>query len=295
MSTTNNINESMSEELSKSIYIDSDIYWFTTNSKFGTIDIGIRRNTIYDKSNSFYKFTILEMVKTLSREEKLIRVVEEWLKTGLNINPRTEEHSSHDYTMTLYSDSKQIDNNHGQIKLAFSEDVLSLLPFPTEIINNNIKVKTSFTGVRLTLSNNRISSRCVESLKPGCILLIPDSFLTPWYLKVIVNNHNADGFFATIEGDISKIYLHNNTLENKNEISEDKIAQETEESYLKIVTDNDIDIPFDIIKGWNQEGEVLLTKPLNNYKISVYKDNLVVATGHLLSITNGYGIFIDTI
>ena len=273
--------------------ISDDVYWFSAECKYGLLYIGIYRNTIFDGADNFYKFTVLEMVKTLNREEVIIRSIEDWLQVGLNIRP-CETHVCYDYKITLYTDEKQTDKNHGKLILAFSEEVLKLLPCPDEICDQNIQLESSVTPVDLILSSTAIHEQYVQSLKPGAILLIPDSFSQKWCIKINDRKGVTSGLYATVDNDIKRLHLENNQQLSSEKL-EDNSSLNSDDIHLHIVINNEIHIPFDILHKWKQEGEIVLSKPLINHKIEIHNNNVVVATGHLLSITNGYGVFIDTL
>ncbi|MES9938947.1 MAG: hypothetical protein ABW104_04145 [Candidatus Thiodiazotropha sp. 6PLUC2] len=296
MTLSNSLDNSRSDYEDMSVcsvsdYITDNIFWFHTDSKYGKLIIGIFRNSTYDQSNNFYKHTIIEMVKTINREEEIIRLIEDWLEVGLNLRPFTKQNNEDNY-ITLKVDKQYSDKSHGKIIIAFSNEILNLLPYPDELVKRNITIETSLTNVSLSLSSNTLSTQCVEELKPGYILLVPESFSTEWLTIINKSNILPNDLNCKIGNDIRTLSINNtqtNTINNRDQADITK-----NDKYLTIIVDNEIQLPLDMVLGWKKEADYLLSKSLTNYKIDIKNNSKLVATGHLLKITSGYGVFIDS-
>jgi flagellar motor switch/type III secretory pathway protein FliN len=63
---------------------------------------------------------------------------------------------------------------------------------------------------------------------------------------------------------------------------------------LKVAIQEKINIPFDKLLCWRPDDEIYLEHSLKQYLATILLENQVIASGHLISIANGYGVYIET-
>lgn len=273
--------------------IVDELYWYYADSSYGLLYIGIIRNKKYNSTENIYKATILEMVKLLAREEILIQLLEDWLQEGLLLKPYSGK-QNYTHQIVIQKNSSLSTDSKGKLYLKLSDASLNSMPSPYGILKKDVSIYTSKIPAELILSKNTITSNITDKLIPGSILLIPDSYVPSWTMQIVSNVNSRIIITGNIATDMRTITV-DNSMCNVADITSVNANVKQDESYIQVHVITEMKIPLDMIFGWNIDGKYLLPKPLINYKINLVMDGAIIASGHLLAINNGYGVFIDTI
>ena len=262
---------------------DTSYFWYNANTKYGTIYIGlIRDNT--DSHSTPYQNTVLEVIKTISREEGIVRLVEDWLETGLNLRP--EIISSDNYhTIKISNRNNAADNINNKIYIKIDSETLKKLPIPNWGPTDSIYINSSEVAANVMLSSNTIETKYSELLYKDGILLIPESFADTWIGLAKAIDIPSNNIIVNIGNNLQTVSVNNEMLTSN--ALDDETAVNTKDC-LNITIDNQIKLPLHLLLGWTNSGSYILNKPINSYKIYIKNEDACLASGHLVPVSKGY-------
>jgi hypothetical protein len=265
-------------------------YWYLANTTYGEIYVGIYRNTVADGSTRpYYHSTILEIVKTLSREEALIRLVEDWLNIGLNLKPFNGllPHKNRIDISLVQTNKSDISD---RIILSIADSKLESLPKLNDKIKSAIKTTTTNLSISLILSENTITISDGEEIKTGNIILLPESFEQLWVIGINPSHQPERKLIGYFSKQSRTIKIDQSITKN---IDVEQNSKSNQKNYnLSAIIKQNISIPISLLFGWTEES-YLLQKPITSYKLEIQRNSKTIAEGHLLPISFGYGVYID--
>jgi hypothetical protein len=271
----------------------NDNYWYSAESRHGNIYIGINRGLSEDKESNQKSHDVIQKAIALCRGEELIRLIEEWLDTGLILKPATIIPSSI-FTMNIQSAGSDTNTELNEIMLGVRYEILEKLTNPSEMHFKRHTIETCSIQVKLVLSELIIDKEQYNLIKEGRVLLIPDSYEKYWRIKLIGSTHINMRRSATLSKDARTIMISNRENIKKCQKYNKMIAikNDTESYNIDISIDKYIRIPLDYIIGWKDDNELILDRSLRYYKVDVSSEAEIIASGHLISIADGYGVYI---
>jgi hypothetical protein len=269
-----------------------NIYWFLSKSKYGNLIIGLFKRK--NNTDSYYSSTVLGIVKTIQREEQLLQIIEDWLDSGFYLNP-TKDISSINHSVTFTLRNKTANDDSGKLILGFNESTLNLMPVPSETLKQYVNIQTSTLPTKLVLSEVSISKEQLDTIQPGNILLIRESFISPWVVKAISQIHMDKTATGLIDTDNRTFHIYNGNQQQSEEMAKNRNINHDDSYQLTVAINDLVNLPFGIFYQWINDGSHMLTTPLINYKIEIWSENTFIACGHLLSLSSGYGVFIDKV
>jgi hypothetical protein len=289
----NNISHGDHENI-KTDNSDQNIFWFSSESKYGQLNIGIFKSVNIENKNNYHSSTVLEMVKLIQREEQIIQIVEDWLGSGVYLKP-INEISTTSHSVTLSLRDKTANDNYGKLILAFKDQAINTIPSPNETINENIIIQTSFLPAKLQLSELTINKEQLDTIQPGNILLIRESFISPWVVKAISKMHMDRVAVGLIDTDNRTFHTYKGDHQQSEKAEMNSNINNDRTYRITIAINDSVFLPFSLLFKWINDGSYMLAKPLINYKIEIWNEDTLIACGHLLSLSNGYGVFIDNV
>ncbi|MEJ2622323.1 MAG: hypothetical protein P8163_19360 [Candidatus Thiodiazotropha sp.] len=270
---------------------NDSLLWYEAITKYGKIFIGLFKGQIEAANHIIYKSRILENIKTLSREERMIQLLEDWLQVGLDLRP-TSDVNGEFYTFKL-SDCNRVANNiSNKIVVKFEHHSIDKLPIPNWHKDMNLYLTSSDALTNLILSSNTIDIAYQELLKENAILMIPESFSDTWLGYVKSPEISSSTIPINIENNLQTIGI-DNEIQPPDSVGDQSDVLSTEQ--LNISLNKAIKLPFHFLLGWTNKGSCIISKPLTYYPISINVGNTCIAVGRLVSISNGYGIHINEV
>jgi hypothetical protein len=268
-------------------------YWYAAESKLGDIYVGIDRMLNENNKINIKKYEVLEKALALSRSEELICIIEEWLDSGLFLQPATLIPTSI-FTINIQNISAGQNAGLNTIILGVQYEIIEKLKKPTEKYFKNQRIETCSLEVQLVLSEFNIDKEQYELIKDGRVLLIPDSYEKDWRIKLISTKQINICRSATLSKDVRALNISDHTLDEKciRHLNMQYNNNENESCYLSITIRNTIPIPLDYILGWKDGNKLLLDQSLRYYEVDVSSEADKIASGHLISIADGYGVYI---
>jgi flagellar motor switch/type III secretory pathway protein FliN len=235
------------------------------------------------------------MALTLSNGEHLIQQIEQWLGCGLSLQPATIMPAS---VLTM----KFSRNNDGDEKiisnliLGIQDSVLGKLTEPPADQINSASLETGHVPVQIVLSHFHLPIDQYESIEQGRILLIPDSYEQDWWIKLLVPTHESMTRSGVLNRDIRTLTINNKRMTNENDpnSSIQNTDNNGDQKSLRVIIRNAVQIPFDRILGWQGENTVLLDQSLRHHKADIWCESDRIASGHLMSVADGFGVYIDS-
>ena len=266
------------------------IYWFTTETKYGQLFIGLQHDSAHSHKAIQYSSAILDRVKAIDTGESLIRRLEEWLQCGLILKP-TDNIPDYDYRITLSSLFSSTRNHPDKMILSISDSTLMSLPDPDTTFRKDVRIQTSMVPVDLILFEHTVDNQIINSITSGNILLIPNSFDSEWLVHIRSDFYIGRPINCVLNPDNRglKLLSHDEAF---------KACKETDinrsDHQLTVKATNKINLPFGSLFGWNKDDPIILTQRLRSHGLDVLCNAEKIAKGHLISISSGYGIYIDS-
>jgi hypothetical protein len=242
-----------------------------------------------NQSPTIYKNTILEVIVTLSREEGMIQLVEEWLQVGLDLRPVTAVEG--DYHSIKLSNRNSVANNiHNKIIIKIDRETLLQLPIPNWNSLSELYINSSEISANVTLSSSTIDVNYREKIEKDTILLIPETFSKGWIITARANIIPSVETSVHLGDNLQTFHIDNESLKSQVRDEGSKSAAD----YLSISLD-DVELPFHLLFGWSNRGKYIIKKALNHYSLQINIEDSCIAKGKLISISNGYGVYITEV
>jgi hypothetical protein len=272
-----------------------NLYWYFVDTRYGKLYIGLTKaQNDSDKSTTTYP-KIIEMGLTLARSESLIRVIEQWLECGLDLVP-VETAPKHFDKIYIVPKEEYKDSKSGQIVVAIDNGFLRTLVKPSPQLLHLANIYTNSIPINLIISQIDITGTQLDSIVPGSILLIPDSYLSEWpiLLKSLVTGQIEHQ--AVLEKDHRTITLHRMPIKSEISLIDNTHHARNENrcERLTIASVATLNIPLDLLHGWQDENYMCLDHSLNQDTLEVWCRSRVIASGRIIPVTTGCGLFIDT-
>jgi flagellar motor switch/type III secretory pathway protein FliN len=279
-----------SDEESDSI-VENAIFWYCAITTYGNLYIGLYRDTTENNSLSIYKNTVLDIIKTLSREERMIQFIEDWLQEGLDLRP-IQNIGGEYYTFKISDRNNVANNTSNKIIVKIDYNVLKSLPIPNWNSDNNLYITSCDIPTEIILSSGSIDSTYQDKLKENSILIIPESFSKGWLGYAKAEDIQADIIAISISENLQTIII-NNEIHTPDTIKDETL--DTSLNSLKVSIKGVTKLPFHFLLGWSSIGSCIISKPLNYYPVRISMGDRSIATGQLVSIPKGYGIYINEV
>jgi hypothetical protein len=270
---------------------DEKLFWYSAETKYGSVYVGLLQEQSDSATLRFYKSTVLENILALSREEKMIQLLEDWLKVGLDLRPARSIVGEY-YTFKLSDRNRVANNTTNKIIVKLDFQTLHNAPVPSWQAETSLYLTSNDVSVNLILSNNTIDIDYEKTLQENSILMIPESFSHGW-IGYARNRHITSRNIPIDIGENLQTFSMNNEIQIPSSIDNNSVNESR--NYLNISVDEGVMLPFHFLLGWANTGSYIITKPLFFYPISINRGNTAVATGRLVSISNGYGIHIKEV
>jgi hypothetical protein len=267
------------------------ILWYSASTKYGTICIGLYKNEADLLNHSIYESTVLENIIMLSREERMIQLLEDWLQVGLDLRP-SPIITGEFYTFKLSDHNRVAKNIKNKIIVKVEKQAIDQIPVPKWHSDISIYLTSDDVFANLVLSNNSIDNSYQDSLTENSILMIPESFLDGWIGYARSQEITSGKVSINLGRNLQTISINNEIqIPDSIDIQNDN----TDADYLTVSINGAVKIPFHYLLGWTNSGSFIIAKPLSFYPISINKGNSCIAVGRLVSISNGYGIHINKV
>jgi hypothetical protein len=273
----------------------NDNYWYSAQTKLGVLYIGIDRNLFNANIEIKDLPALLQKAIVLKKVETLLQHVEDWLKCGLVLSPATIMPNSI-YTIIIHNKRSIQDTELNSIILGIQHTQLEMLSDPSTTILDNISIKTSCVSVQIILSEFTIEKEQYELIEDGRILLIPDSYNGVWHIKLKYLKQPYICLDGIINRDIRTLVITEHSFDENphNQHQAQHNSQESSNRRLKIILSEEIPISLDCLLGWADNNTVLLDRSLRHYKADLTCDSQLIASGHLISVADGYGLNINS-
>jgi hypothetical protein len=271
------------------------LFWFTANSDYGYVYVGIKKEVVKNKQNNEISLA-LQMAMAMREHERLIQEVENWLKVGLKLRPTSVVPLSI-YTLYVNGNSTLNSNNSNNLIIGFNLECLVKLPAPVNLQIETANIIKSQLTINLKLAELTIDKKQYEKIEKGCILLIPESFENKWHIQIDVpkcKKLSCSGILKN-EGRTICIEKRKSHLSCFKKELQDKNSKNNENSItLTVDIKGEIRIPFESLLCWRPDNEIILGRALKRYLTTISYNNKIKAYGHLISIAEGHGVFIES-
>jgi flagellar motor switch/type III secretory pathway protein FliN len=272
----------------------NDNYWYSAQTNLGVIYIGLERKYVSINSQVNQLPEILQKALILNKGEVLIRHLEDWLACGLVLSPATIIPNSI-YTIVMCINSVNHETDLNCITVGFQYNLLDKLSDTKPLLPENIRLEVSDISILFVLSEFKIATEQYELIEDGNILLIPDSYNGDWRIKLQNIMQPKMSLSGILRKDIKTLIIDNHTYEERNlqnRQSGQKKYDEDDYRLLSITLRDTIPIPLDLLLGWSDENTLMLDFSLRHYKADVRCNSNLIASGHLISVGDGYGLSI---
>ncbi len=272
------------------------IYWFVAESDYGQVYVGINTQELNSGLISADMPEVIKMAILMSERESLIQEVEDWLNDGLKLRPVSIIPSSL-HTLCMKKKSSEIESNGESIVIGFHGDSLVKLPVPESVQLKETEMTTSTLAVKLVLAEIDIAYDEYERIGQGSIILIPESYDNEWSVKLRdeeINEICCNGVLGCNAKSI-RILARNQKAENHLTGNLDtEVKNNSNNISITVSIEDRINIPFERMLCWRPIEEINIERSLKQYKIKILIDNQNTIYGHLISIANGYGVYIES-
>jgi hypothetical protein len=267
-------------------------YWYSAESRFGAMGIGIDdgepiSEQMVEGANLLFK------VKKVAQCENLLREIEEWLKCGLVLLPAMRKDIKSSHLITIELKQKEQDAFSGKLYLSITDEILANLTKPTESLLHIATIHTSNIPVELVVSKFYLPEYQEENIKPGNVLLLPDTFDREWIVMLNMLYISDYSIVASMQSDRQTIKISRDNIFI--DLNDHKYQKENSNKAVTIKLKNILQLPFGVIYGWSYSEFTLLSKSISTQAIDILVDGVRKGRGHLLSVSSGYGVYIDKI
>jgi hypothetical protein len=273
-----------------------NLFWFTADSDYGQVYVGIIKENNKLKIHDNDILSAMQMAMAMKEHELLIQEIEDWLNIGLKLQPVSKVPSSI-HTVHVTKINRERSSKNENIILGFHTESLTRLPAPINEQLEKTEITTSNIPVKIILSEITIHQDEYEKLENGGILIIPDSYENEWYVKLEVIHCKEMSCIGVLRKDGKSIRIIRRTHQkpytqheeqDKNNNKNDKVIS------LTVAIQDMISIQFDKMVCWRPDIEVMLDQSLKRFLTTISRNKEIKASGYLISIANGYGIFLES-
>jgi hypothetical protein len=267
-------------------------YWYSAESRFGVMGIGI------DDGESILEQAVeganlLFKIKKVAQCENLLREIEEWLKCGLVLMPAMRKDIKSSHLITIELKEKEHNAFSGKLYLCITDEILAHLTKPTESLVHIATIHTSNIPIEFVVSKFFLPEDQEENIKPGNVLLLPDTFDREWIVTLNTLCISDHSIIASMQSDRQTIKI--STDDMFSELNDHESQKENGNKAVTIKLKNILQLPFGVIYGWSYSEFTLLSKSISTQAIDIIVDGVRKGRGHLLAVSSGYGVYIDKI
>ncbi|MCG7899741.1 MAG: hypothetical protein JAY85_14965 [Candidatus Thiodiazotropha weberae] len=273
------------------MHTDNMMFWYRADSQYGCINIGLNKYPSHKPTKSSYKETVLDQIQTLSREEATIRKIEEWLEEGIDLRP-IDNIEGFSHTLKVSNRNYKTNSINSTIVIKVNKDSIEKFPVPNWHLDKNLYIDSSNSPVQITLSSLTIDKKNIESINKDNVLLIPDSFSDDWFGYAKAVDLTSKDIMLKVGDSLQSLYINNVSKES---ITDELGHIDNLNNSLQIVIDKGVEIPFHLLLGWEDTSHYILNKRLTSHSVKVLNNNSCIALGRLIPISNGFGVYIDSI
>lgn len=268
--------------------------WFCAETLYGKIYIGLDRTPVELSCHDRKLPDVLRKAVTLCHGEYLITQIEEWLNCGLSLQPVTIIPNSI-HTITLKREPRDIGVTFNEIMVGFQDNLLGKLSEPAVDQLPSTSIETSDIPVQIDLSEFQIPTEQYEQIEQGRVLLIPGSYERDWWVKLHVPVDSQMSCLGILNGDVRTLIINSQSKVKESDLK--AIVTTSDNNYdfhpLTITISDTVQIPIDRLLGWRGENTFLLHQSLRHYKTDIWCYSDKIASGHLMPVADGFGVFID--
>jgi hypothetical protein len=270
--------------------------WFYADSKYGQLFIGLNNENRTSEDSSNRLPHVLQSAIAMREAEEVLQEIENWLNCGLKLRPSTIIPSP--ITTLLIKKNESLSKTGvEEIVLGIYKDSLPNLPVPENLQTDVIEFSTSDLPVNLVLAEIDISREEYDKIDKGSVLVLPETYESEWHIKLYVPTNKEICCTGMLRKDCRSIALNkgagnqfnNNTWDNSEYTSD---ANDT--ISITVAIQDKISIAFDQLLCWRHDNECQVGQSIRQYPVDILCNEEVLANGHLISIANGYGVYVES-
>ncbi len=234
----------------------------------------------------------LAIARTLGEAEALIQYLEDWLGVALDLEPSSIP-EDHRLDVMLSPDSIGDERDVGRVRLSLPVKSILSMPRPSGSINKNLGMQWGCLSCELVMSSFYLPKKQLESIEPGGMVLIPNSFENNWHCLVRVKREEQ--LFFEAELNPKERLLHFNTPQLEIRSDAEEVLERTEKNQhnqVEVVLHKSMGIRVDRLIGWADHPVVKVNSMLSSLPIDLKINSTLIATGNLLPVASGYGALI---
>lgn len=273
---------------------ESALEWFRAVTSLGEVAFGLWEDgDVMPQGTTSDDSRYLRAARRLGRAEPLICRLEEWLGVPLDLEPGTPTSPADDYlgVELALSDS---------VATALTEEAVVCLPLnalaslftpPAELA---AAMHWDAVSCALVISSVVMPRQQLTQLEPGGLLLMPASFEPFWRCQARLRARPQLRFAAELDIGQQRLIFEPHEPGGTNHpgaCAETSTALSSAEP-TEVVLRHDLVISVDRLAGWAEHPVFELGQRLEEFKVEIVSSQGVLAHGDLLSIGDGYGVFV---
>jgi len=299
-------------------------HWFYATTRIGLIAVGVMPEDITalaeDVNNDV---RILDAACALGREEAIIQWAEEWLDTPLDLHLGQQHLSSQAICLSISSGDNTLQHTPANVVLSLPASVVLAAGEPIVNPPNSLSLRWQTIDCRLNIARFTVAAEQVEQLHEASLVIIPNSFQSLWpcqvsaiqpglidsyYFSAQFNPENSCLSFSSLESPTLVPVTDEDLPEqvtNGYSSSENELVSESVRavSHMSLELNTACAIGVDCLMNWNAQQPAIFSlarssidvQLLSNFQWDLNCNGNKLASGHLLPVAQGFGLFIDTV
>ncbi len=259
--------------------------WFATSTRLGQVLLGQYRQ---DNTGDLSRSTgMIQDVLSLQNKEPAIQLIENWLGLALDFVPTFSTPGNLYFQIEITTKV----NTPTRFLLALPVSTMSAIGQPDEALLNTCRMQWKPLPLRLRLSCVDVAQPKIDKLEAGGLYLLAESFQPDWFCDTYILDKTDLNYRAKINQG-SKLNILYSSLENKMAAAHSRQAPQ-QSNEVMVYLKASVSVPVNHLMQWSDHPGINLENILFNSPAFLLYRNKKIATGKIITASNGYAVLID--